>query len=497
MKTKTLIIICNLLPIFSGCNSIFAQSKFVAHEWGTFTTIQSSNGKVLSGMGGETLPKFVYDMNLRACKTCYKGMAGKTTLKNITVQMETPIIYFYYDKEMDVDVSVKFANGIINQYYPDRNDGEATPDEQEIDLEKGRTGWINWKAKILTAKDTPSIKQHIYPDYEMEHEWTSPRGTNSNLVKTKNGDIEKFIFYRGLANFEVPFKAEFNKDTDIVVTNNFDEDLGYVMIYDLEGVGKYGSPTVWWSGSMNKGEMKVIKKPAKSSTFAEIDNELINFKNNLVKAGLTVAEANSMLQTWYKSKFGYFLDFSNRFKIFWIAPRSFVDKVLPISISPTPTDLQRVFIGRSELFSPEFEKELTDLTDSAFVKDYRFSDARYKDVFANYRQSGKDTTAVNPKDTTKTNNATNIIHQTSSIKHIIVMPNPFEQSFIISCIIEQTGFVETTIVDMNGKMVFELKDKTTAGVYQKEILLNTLATGTYFATVRNGERVWSSKIVKR
>jgi hypothetical protein len=34
-------------------------------------------------------------------------------------------------------------------------------------------------------------------------------------------------------------------------------------------------------------------------------------------------------------------------------PRSFVDKVLPLSISPAPERLERVFVGRLEIVTPQ------------------------------------------------------------------------------------------------------------------------------------------------
>src|SRR5215510_10744636 len=65
------------------------QDRFVAHEWGTFTSVSTADGKVqlwnpLSGPS--ELPSFVYRSS---GFQCFKG--GRTAL----VRLETPVIYFY------------------------------------------------------------------------------------------------------------------------------------------------------------------------------------------------------------------------------------------------------------------------------------------------------------------------------------------------------------------------------------------------------------------
>jgi len=44
--------------------------------------------------------------------------------------------------------------------------------------------------------------------------------------------------------------------------------------------------------------------------------------------------------------------------VFWIVPRAFTDRILPITITPKPDKLERVLVGRSEVLTPAFEKEL-------------------------------------------------------------------------------------------------------------------------------------------
>src|SRR5947208_534222 len=55
------------------------QTGFVAHEWGTFTSVQSSTGETMVGMAheDEPLPQFVWgrsDFAAGACQNCAKQL---------------------------------------------------------------------------------------------------------------------------------------------------------------------------------------------------------------------------------------------------------------------------------------------------------------------------------------------------------------------------------------------------------------------------------------
>src|SRR5262245_50930856 len=67
------------------------QDRFVAHEWGTFTSVSTADGKaqLWNPLNGPSeLPSFVYRCAEPSCGQCAKC---DCTL----VRMETPVIYFY------------------------------------------------------------------------------------------------------------------------------------------------------------------------------------------------------------------------------------------------------------------------------------------------------------------------------------------------------------------------------------------------------------------
>src|SRR4029078_4842218 len=82
-----------------------------------------------------------------------------------------------------------------------------------------------------------------------------------------------------------------------------------------------------------------------------VDDDVTVLKRDLerilVNNGLYRREAEAMVATWS----GCWCEEGTR--LFYIAPRRTVDKVLPLTIVPTPRDLQRVFVGRIELVPAE------------------------------------------------------------------------------------------------------------------------------------------------
>src|SRR5262249_50906340 len=104
-----------LLAAVAGGSSLLIAARpapsYVAHEWGTFTSVQGSDGVLLDWRPLETsqLPKFVHDWarpgaDRQAAANLIYGKGGLLTRQ----RMETPVIYFYSEKEQTVDVSVQF-----------------------------------------------------------------------------------------------------------------------------------------------------------------------------------------------------------------------------------------------------------------------------------------------------------------------------------------------------------------------------------------------------
>src|SRR6516165_10723440 len=123
---KTIILNLALLgglefALFAGETPHSEARGLVAHEWGTFTSVQGADGMLLDWQPLETskLPKFVYNWQNPGLNRRPAGIPGFGKGVVLTLQrMETPVIYFYSDREQSVDVSVKFPKGLITEWYP-------------------------------------------------------------------------------------------------------------------------------------------------------------------------------------------------------------------------------------------------------------------------------------------------------------------------------------------------------------------------------------------
>ncbi|PCJ52038.1 MAG: hypothetical protein COA79_25000 [Planctomycetota bacterium] len=311
------------------------KSKLIMHEWGTFTTEikYGGNGKLLTGLEKEEehLPDFVYQYNLNSLNFFSKGFS--TSVTNVTVKMETPVIYFYTENETPFTVDIHFNGGKISQWYPQKtNGGKIDPKVTRIIDFKNlkENGYIQWNGTIL-AKDT---KEKLTKPALKHQNWLMPRETDSNLIKV-NDEVEKYLFYRGLGNFETPFNIHF-ENHKMIMTNNKTEDIPYILIYKIDSSGL--NPKTLWEGSIkgNQSSTYNFKNNTKRSNFNKT-----NFISALKTAGLYEKEAIAMLNTWETSYFK-----KEGLRIFWILPKNLTNKILPLTMKPTPTELKRVLVGR-------------------------------------------------------------------------------------------------------------------------------------------------------
>jgi hypothetical protein len=401
MKTLSLLLIAGIVTGFaltntkkiSPKNTLLSQD-FVAHEWGTFTTLHASDGSRFDGLQVEEehLPGFVYQhdvyspdedtshhiyttesliidgeerllpkQQMRDRLSYGKGMPKG--IKNVTVKMETPVLYFYAPEELDVEVDVKFPQGSISQWYPQRSDGDRPILSHSIDMAEPFNGWINWKGTVLEPN---SKKAYSAPKDQLTNTWIAPRQTNSNLIES-NGQVEKYLFYRGVANFDIPIQVNFKNAKNLTVKNTGNDAIPYVFVFEKTEDGKM---KFWWTGEIGKRGKTTVTLDQPSMDDKKYFGE---FKNALVKAGLYEAEAESMLKTWEASYFQ-----KPGFRVFWIVPENFVDRMLPLKISPKPDETKRVFVGRCDVFTPEFEAELVRKYDYEKFRDHRYSAAIQK-----------------------------------------------------------------------------------------------------------------------
>src|SRR2546423_4506282 len=85
------------------------NSPLIVHEWGTFLSVQGSDGVTLGGMvdSDEALPPFVESRSIAAWRRSLMRIKG-----------ETPVTYFYTDRPRVVQVKVDMPEGVLTHWYP-------------------------------------------------------------------------------------------------------------------------------------------------------------------------------------------------------------------------------------------------------------------------------------------------------------------------------------------------------------------------------------------
>jgi hypothetical protein len=259
----------------------------------------------------------------------------------VTQKMETPVIYFYGNKGEKVHVEVGFPGGMISQWFP-----AATSFNQHQN--EFKNGFMGWDVTLKDVNDTAK-----YPKTNATSIWNPARVTKANTIQANvNGsEEERFIFYRGLGDFNVPLKLKLKSlpknVLKVTLLNDSDEAvpaLFYVLSTKQKGiVNSLALP------ALNPHEEKSFETSLATSSF----DVRAGLKTALVNAGLFEDEAMSMINTWDKS---YFHTEGER--LLYVLPRTWTEKILPMKLVPAPEKLNRVLVGRVELFSSAAQANL-------------------------------------------------------------------------------------------------------------------------------------------
>lgn len=342
-----------------------SYAKYEAHEWGTFTSVVDSSGVTQNGMyhEDEDLPKFVHPFGeLRRelppvtqppvtpkppCRSKICFDLDELQQNTITQKMETPVIYFYADQALSVDVNVKFPEGIITETYPGPVSTFPTMQDPHI-IGNGQS---KFSVNILNTKSGSG------PYVEPGNIYGHARSVNSNLI-TSGAEQEKFIFYRGLGRFQ-PKISITSKDGNLKIGNlaaarpqaafliHVDQN-GHGQLLSLDSVKTKGEVTV------PAKRIALLKDHTSTSPFV-IKGEQARGKmiDELVASGLFKDEAVSMINTWEN---GYLK--VPGLRLLYILPRTEVDEILPLTMSPAPEKLVRSFVGRMEILLDTEEQKI-------------------------------------------------------------------------------------------------------------------------------------------
>jgi hypothetical protein len=372
-------------PLTSSLSTGAARDRsgddLIVHEWGTFTSFSGSDGVRLEfrPLVNEDLPPFVLDRFLQS------GVNNPFTKSQIRVRMrmETPVIYFYTNRERDVDVRVSFPEGLLTEFYPpvarmepSYTLGERLPLKRSV-LDWGRIHLIP-PDRLQAHVDDPArrrvleslLQTGVLPYSDASYHYAHARATDSALVQVHRpkpetnspalapaGDFfEKFLFYRGVGNFDLPIRLTASSGPTFELVNSGRDSIRSLFLIDVDGQAvRFTSVEQIPAGS----RLELTQAGAATS----IDVLADAVKDALVEAGLYEKEAIAMVNTWRSSWFG-----ETGTRLLYVLPRSLTDSVLPMTIVPEPQQAVRILVGRMEIMTPEQESQIAALVKKSAAK---------------------------------------------------------------------------------------------------------------------------------
>ncbi len=310
-----------------------------AHEWGTFTSVAGDDGMAVTWEpldGPSDLPCFVHRFEFGA-KALFVG----------TVRMETPVIYLYGPEASTASVRVTFPKGYITEWYPKANRvatylGSGMPPHGP-DVRQPRENEpdsIEWPVVKLT-RDSNDID---YPLEQPPSHYYAGRKTDSAALQV-GSETEKFLFYRGVGQFQPPVGVRVSTDNRIVVKDLGTEPIPAAILFENHG-GKISYRVHGPIGA----EVTLDLLQAE----ADVPALRAEMERILVSQGLFQKEARAMVATWGDSWF------EEGTRLFYFLPAEAVDSFLPLQIRPTPVRIARVFVGRTEVLTPAMKRAIRD-----------------------------------------------------------------------------------------------------------------------------------------
>ncbi|MDZ4783090.1 MAG: hypothetical protein SGJ19_22825 [Planctomycetia bacterium] len=337
------------------------ESPLVVHEWGTFTSFSDAKGELVSfrPLVANRLPTFVFDRQ-RQHGTPDVSFSKPTVWAR--QRMETPVTYFYTDRPRDVSVSVDFPQGFLTEFYPPVR--KLLPPAEMWQWESGmNNARLDWGQVRLIPEaefdrtigaEAARAGRSAIPLVSGDDHYGHARATDSAIVEFANPEghgthYEKFLFYRGLGNFDQPAKLTAQGGGKFALQNDGDQDLPHVFLVEIEGHKVRYS---YYAAAKAKATlaMELASEPSSIDAVADAMAE------SLVEAGLFEKEARSMVNTWRSS---WFTESGTR--VLYMLPQPWTEALIPLKIDPQPQSTLRVMVGRLEAMTPEQEKELATL----------------------------------------------------------------------------------------------------------------------------------------
>jgi hypothetical protein len=330
-----------------------APASLTVHEWGTFTSVAGPDGQSVNWSplsGPQDLPCFVDRHRIQVkgrdifglLKFLPNASPSVTAAPRLTpivpppvmrarIRMETPVLYFYSPDDVDVRVKVSFDQGVMSEWYP-----RATTSALELTRPLATTvGTIEWPSVRVRPGVDPA-----YPSDGASSHYYAAREVDAAPLQV-GAEYEKFLFYRGVGDFQPPIAATIDATGDVTLSGTA-ATTRLVLFANQRG-------RVGYRVANGSGSPLTLSQPALTGNLNALRAQL---EEMLTDDGLYPREARAMVETWRDSWF------EEGLRIFYLISKAAVDRRLPLSVSPVPTDVARVFVGRLELITPDMKDDV-------------------------------------------------------------------------------------------------------------------------------------------
>ena len=263
---------------------------------------------------------------------------------------------------MELDVSVAFVGGWLTEFFPKgqavapglRVEG-GTADTLFGPLLNDAISTLSWNGLRVGAEVRPPVTEAPV--------WLAPRKVDAADILATSGEGERFLFYRGVAHREAPVRIVREPSGELQHLSAQAEALDEVGFINVEsqwlvdirndGSAAFHSLPPWVGGEQGGGIVTAASFAEEEYSAARKEALKAEMHDALHAAGLCKDEATAMLRTWGLSYFD-----SPGLRYFFIAPRTWVDHVLPLEIS-VDAEVERVMMGRIELVTPR-QRQILD-----------------------------------------------------------------------------------------------------------------------------------------
>lgn len=349
-----------------GLQVAVAQAPLIVHEWGTLTTRHTPSGEALGRLNridaSDVLPEFVHRFEPAQARADSQQAFGKSPVTpgrpDVTMRLETPVIYFYGSSGRVFDLRVQMRGGILNEFYP-RAEAAVTRDS-------GRLG-AKIAAQVLKATDPINLDNYLLGTLDWNRIaldatarapqtgvaiWTAPRNVAASRL-TVGGEGEHYLFYRGVAHLDALLSTRHSKTTVWLsgprTVHWLPEEsmtIPRVWLVDVRADGQLAFATrANLVIAKSAPSRQLVEMPAGKWEHAPAHTSSLrqSMKSELVRGGLYDDEAEAMLAAWNVSYFQ-----KPGLRVFYIVPSQWLAYFLPLELS-VPHEATRVFIGRIDL----------------------------------------------------------------------------------------------------------------------------------------------------